>query len=542
MAAAVIGGVGAGISLYNGIQQNHQAKENQKRQQEQNKKTEDLVKQQMGQTNPYIDQFQQFLNSQKAPDAYNFKPTDASTIKEGTGRYDASMVDLSKLGQGSAPRDFGQVNAGSVSMDLVSDPREWQAQGYDASQVDLSQLSLPQLASLGSMQGQDGLNQFLRRDPSTQFDANGMLGAIQGEQGKEIDRQSLKLAGNVSSLGKRAGTAANIGQAMLRSDLSSKFGASNADLLRQINDAQQNRTLQAAIQQSNVGTQLAGMGQQGDISLMQARAGLMGQNASMTNQARQFGSDLNLRTQGLNQQAIEAAQQGRLTVGTTNAQLSTQAAIASMQAKIAAAGMDQSDQQFGQGQLFQGMLANQGATNQAGQFNAGMDFNVGQFNAGAQNQNNQFNQQMGLNSWQANTGAQQTFQQMMMAGQQGLGGMWQNQQNSRNGLVGIQAGVQPVLNTQPGYGDSSMQAMMMPFLMQRLMGGGGGGQQFSPTGGGSQYPGISNFQMPSFSPNYQMNQQGAPMMGFNDPRRRAGAPGMGVGGGYFAQPAPQLMY
>lgn len=500
-AGALTGGtlpalIAAGSTIYSGMQQGKAQAANQRNSQNAYNQSQATGQSLMGRTNPYTDMFQSYINSQGPAGQYNFAPGQAAMADPSAGQaYNPSMIDQS-LGGDYNPAMVGQDLGGyNASMMDPSYGQSYNASmldpslgnGYDPSQIDLSSLSMPDLGEIG---GQDSLNQFLRRDPSGQTpDTQALMSALQANQGIQTTQQANQLGAQSASLGRRGGTAANIGQAMLRGNLTAANNASNAQLVAGLNESAAQRALSAATQQSNVGVQSANLRQQGQIANQGARLTGLTSNQQAVNSASQFGATNRLAVGQANQtagnQAASQMASNRLAVGQVNSQMQNAALASSAAARLQSgqynASAANSASQFGIGNRLSIGSANAGARNAALSQAQQAQLALAQSNQSARNNMTQFNSSQGLNAFTANQQAQQAQQAMMLQAMQAGSSAWGQQAGMQNQTYATMAG-QAIPQIQPntGFADSLTTASILPAVFQRLYGQGAQGAQGTP--------------------------------------------------------------
>lgn len=105
--------------------------------------------------------------------------------------------------------------------------------GYTSGQYTPERIDVNSLMqNSGSMRGQDALFQMLNRDPAGQMvNAQNLIDANTGLFNRQTDRSADLLRGRARGLGQFAGTAAANAEALLRGDANAQLGAQNAGLL-----------------------------------------------------------------------------------------------------------------------------------------------------------------------------------------------------------------------------------------------------------------------------------------------------------------------
>lgn len=122
--------------------------------------------------------------------------------------------------------------------------------------------------------GNDALMQFLRADPSRQFDTSGAFTALEANDQRQIDQQANALRAGYSGLGARFGTAANRNEGRLRGDFAAQIAARNAGIAQNSFEAAQGRSFNAAQLFSQLASGLYGQNIANNRDLLAIMAGL----------------------------------------------------------------------------------------------------------------------------------------------------------------------------------------------------------------------------------------------------------------------------
>lgn len=122
--------------------------------------------------------------------------------------------------------------------------------------------------------GNDALMQFLRADPSRQFDTSSSFAGLEANDQRQINLQTDQLRAGYSGLGQRFGTAAQANEGRVRSDFASQIAARNAGIAQSSFESAQGRSFGAAQLFSQLASGIYGQGQSQNTNLLAILAGL----------------------------------------------------------------------------------------------------------------------------------------------------------------------------------------------------------------------------------------------------------------------------
>lgn len=137
----------------------------------------------------------------------------------------------------------------------------------------LPTVGIPQtLASINP--GNDALMQFLRADPSRQFDTSGAFTALEANDQRQIDQAANSLRAGYAGLGQRFGTASQRQEGRLRDDFAAQIAARNAGIAQGSFEAAQSRSFNAAQLFSQLASGIYGQNVANNRDLLAIMAGL----------------------------------------------------------------------------------------------------------------------------------------------------------------------------------------------------------------------------------------------------------------------------
>lgn len=122
--------------------------------------------------------------------------------------------------------------------------------------------------------GNDALMQFLRADPSRQFDTSGAFTALEANDQRQIDQASNSLRAGYAGLGQRFGTASQRQEGRLRGDFAAQIAARNAGIAQSSFESAQGRSMNAATLLSQLASSIYGTNTSNNRDLLAIMAGL----------------------------------------------------------------------------------------------------------------------------------------------------------------------------------------------------------------------------------------------------------------------------